>query len=205
MIEAPESGLAGAIADRDRRLVAQMADGDERALGLLYDRFAGVLYGLAYRIVGEGADAEEIVLTCFSQAWRDAGRFRAEKGSVIAWLTMICRSRAIDFVRSRTRQARATEAAALADPGRAPAMGSERTDPDTSMLEDERARRVAAALAALPTPQREAISLAYFEGLSHSEIAERLGAPLGTVKTRVRAAMEKLRDSLAPLFFEAMS
>lgn len=193
------------IAERDRRLVERMADGDERALGSLYDRFAGVLYGMAYRIVGEGADAEEVVLACFSQAWKDAARFRSEKGSVIAWLTMICRSRSIDLVRARSRRAKLADAAVAADPAGPPAMGRAEESPETAMTHDERARQVAAALAELPPPQRAAIQLAYFEGLSHSEIAERLGEPLGTVKTRVRLAMQKLRDTLRPHFFEAAS
>jgi len=193
------------IAEADRRLVELMADGDERALATLYDRFAGVLYGMAFRIVGEGADAEEVVLACFSQAWREAVRFRSERGSVIAWLTMICRSRALDLVRARARRAKLTDSAVVADPAAPPAMGRSDDSPDDIMAHDERSRQVQTALASLPAPQQEAIRLAYYDGLSHSEIAERLGQPLGTVKTRVRLAMQKLRETLRPHFFEAAS
>ena len=189
----------------DRRLLAQVAGGDERALGLLYDRYSGALYGIAGRIAGERADAEEIVLECFAQVWRDASRFQSDKGSVIAWLTVICRSRAIDLIRSRGRRARLADSAVAADPDQAPGMGRGERDPDSAVTQDERAVQVAAALSGLSAPQREAIQLAYFEGLSQSEIAERLNEPLGTVKTRVRLAMQKLRDVLRPYYFEAVS
>lgn len=195
---------ADTAADRDRRLLDRVAGGDERALGELYDRYAAALFGIAWRISDERADAEEIVLECFSQAWRDAAKFQAEKGSVIAWLTMICRSRAIDLIRSRTRRAKLAQSATAADPDQAPGMGPGSQRPDSGVADDERARYVAAALDTLSPPQRQAIQLAYFEGLSHSEIAERLEEPLGTVKTRVRLAMQKLRDALRPYFFEAV-
>lgn len=186
----------------DRDLVARAARGDERAVAQLYDRFAGMLYAIAYRITGERADAEEVVLECFAQAWRDAPRFEAERGSVAAWLTMITRSRALDHVRSRSRRARATEGAAADDPGGAPALGSWRSDPSEAVDSAERQVHVREALDALSPPQRQAIELAYFEGLSQSEIAARLNEPLGTVKTRVRLGMQKLREALRPYFYE---
>lgn len=189
--------------DDDRALVARIASGDERALSLLYDRYASTMYAVASRIAGERADAEEIVLETFSQAWRNAERFHGEKGSAIAWLTMMCRSRALDLVRSRGRRHRLVDTAQQADPTGAPAMGSGPDDPTSQVADGERARRVAEALEALSPPQRQAIELAYYEGLSHSEIAERLDEPLGTVKTRVRLAMQKLRDALRPYYFEA--
>ncbi len=190
-------------AARDRRLLEQVAGGDERALSLLYDRYSAALYGVAYRIAGERADAEEIVLECFAQAWREAARFRSEKGSVIAWLTVICRSRSIDLIRARGRRSKLAVSAVAADPDGVPGMGRGGPRPDSAVTQDERARHVAAALATLSEPQREAIQLAYFEGLSQSEIADRLAEPLGTIKTRVRLAMQKLRDALRPHFFEA--
>jgi len=186
----------------DRQLLDRVARGEERALGELYDRYSAPLYAIAFRIAGERADAEEIVLETFSQVWREARRFRADKGSVIAWLTMICRSRALDLVRGRGRRARLANSALAADPDQPPAMGrAEGTD--ARVAHTERATRVAEALAGLSPPQRQAIELAYYEGLSHSEIAERLGEPLGTVKTRVRLAMQKLRDVLTRFYFEA--
>ncbi len=165
-------------------------------MGDLYDRMAPTLYSIALRLTGEQADAEEIVLDTFAQAWREAVRFRQERGSVIAWLTMICRSRAIDLVRSNRRRAR------LADQAGAEARAAVDSSPESEVVQTERCRMVAGALAGLPDAQRTALQLAYFEGLSQSEIAERLGEPLGTVKTRIRAAMQKLRDALRPYYFE---
>lgn len=202
----PDRGTSdpGAVgAARDRQLLERAASGDDRALGALYDRYSAPLFGVAQRIAGERADAEEIVLETFAQAWRDAGRFQADRGSVIAWLTMICRSRALDLVRARGRRARLADSAAAADPDQAPAMGGGLPSPADLVTQDERAKRVAEALATLSPPQRQAVELAYYEGLSHSEIADRLQEPLGTVKTRVRLAMQKLRDALRPYFFEA--
>jgi RNA polymerase sigma-70 factor (ECF subfamily) len=187
----------------DRELVERAAGGDERAVALLYDRFGAGLYALAYRITGERADAEEAVVDGFAQAWRAASTFRADRGSVGAWLATIVRSRALDLTRARTRRARLASAAAAEEPGAAPAMGSYRPDPRVDADADERRLRVRAALEALAPAQREAIELAYFEGLSQSEIAERLAEPLGTIKTRIRTGMQKLRDALRPYFHEA--
>jgi RNA polymerase sigma-70 factor (ECF subfamily) len=188
--------------ENDRDLLERIARGDEAALERLYDRHAATLYGVAYRIAAERRDAEEIVLDAFAQAWREAGRFRGERGSVVAWLTVICRSRALDRVRARGRRARALTTAAAGDPEAAPGMGAGDPAHGAGVEQLERRKVVAEALGALAPPQRQAIELAYFEGLSHSEIAERLGEPLGTVKTRVRLAMQRLRDVLRPYYFE---
>jgi len=189
-------------AEIDRSLLERAAQGDEAAFEQLYDRYSAVLYAMAYRIAGEASDAEEIVLDSFSQAWREATRFRAERGSVIAWLTMICRSRALDLVRARGRRGKVLSSAAAAEPDAPPAMGAAPAASDRDLDLLERRRWVAEALGALSLPQRQAIELAYYDGLSHSEIADRLGEPLGTVKTRVRLAMEKLREMLRPHYFE---
>jgi RNA polymerase sigma-70 factor (ECF subfamily) len=186
----------------DGELVARAASGDERAIGALYDRYAAVLYAVAFRILRERADAEEVVLESFAQAWRDAARFDDARGSVAGWLTTIARSRALDSVRARSRRERAASAAAHEGVELTPAVGEFQSDPARLIELDERRRQVRAALAALTPPQRQAIELAYFEGLSQSEIAERLHEPLGTVKTRVRLGMQKLRESLRPFFFE---
>lgn len=189
---------------RDERvLLDRVAGRDASALTALYDRFAPALYAVAFRIAGERSDAEEIVLDTFTQAWREADRFRAERGSVMGWLTMICRSRALDLVRGRGRRARLGPAAAAAEPEAAPAMGRGAPESHATVEQAERQVAVTQALGALPAPQREAIELAYYEGLSHSEIAERLGEPLGTVKTRVRLAMQKLRELLRPFHAES--
>ena len=199
MTEATTLSVAGT---RDADLVIRVAGGDERALGLLYDRFGVVLHAVAYRIVGQKADAEEVVMEAFAQAWREAGRFDATRGSAAAWLTMMARSRALDLVRSQSRRARITDTAARDEPTSGPAMGSGFGPPGSALEDTERRRAVTAALADLPPPQREAIELAYYEGLSQSEIAERLQQPLGTIKTRMRLGMQKLRETLRPYYYE---
>ncbi len=188
------------VTESDQSLLARVARGDEPALERLYDMYSAALYAVAYRISGERSDAEEIVLDSFSQAWRDAPRFQSDRGSVIAWLTMICRSRALDLIRSRGRRANVVTKAAMAEPDATPGMGSAEPRTDRDVERTERRQIVAEALRSLSPPQREAVQLAFYEGLSHSEIAERLGEPLGTVKTRVRLAMQRLRDSLRPYY-----
>jgi RNA polymerase sigma-70 factor (ECF subfamily) len=184
----------------DSRLVSRMAAGEDGALGDLYDRYGRTLYALALAIVREPADAEEVVVDAFGQAWRSAASFDAARGSVGAWLATIARSRALDAVRARGRRARAHERAAqLSDDGIAAPIAAVGPDPASGAERSEARRLVAQALAALPVPQRTAIELAYFEGLSQSEIAERLAEPLGTIKTRIRTGMEKLRGLLGPL------
>ncbi len=190
------------VTDTDKSLLDRVARGDESALERLYDRYVGALYAVAYRIAGEAADADEIVLDAFAQAWREAARFSTERGSVIAWLTMICRSRALDLVRARGRRARLGSKAASAEPDAPPAMGAPGEETGGEVERAERRKAVAEALKTLSEPQRQAIELAFYEGLSHSEIASRLGEPLGTVKTRVRLAMQKLRDALRPYYTE---
>lgn len=187
---------------RDADLVLRMAQGDERALGLLYDRFGIVLFAVASRVVGQQADAEEVVMEAFAQAWREATRFDQARGSVAAWLTMMTRSRALDLVRSQSRRERITNTAARAEPAAGPAMSAGFPSPGNTVLDEERKRAVSTALAALSPPQRQAIVLAYYDGLSQSEIAERLKEPLGTIKTRMRLGMQKLREALRPYYFE---
>lgn len=184
----------------DHHLVSRMSEGEDAALGELYDRYGKTLYALALAIVREPADAEEVVVDAFGQAWRQAGAFDPLRGSVGAWLATIARSRALDTVRARGRRARAHERAAqLSDEGLATPVAALGPDPARGAERGEARRLVAEALAGLPEPQRVAIELAYFEGLSQSEIAARLAEPLGTIKTRMRAGMEKLRGLLSPL------
>ena len=194
--------LASNALSRDADLVGQVARGDERALGLLYDRFGPVLYAVAFRVTGEKADAEEVVMEAFAQAWREASRFDAMRGSAAAWLTMMARSRALDLVRSRARRTRITDSAAQNDVSASPAMSQGFRPPGSALEADERRTAVATALQGLSAPQRQALELAYFEGLSQSEIAEQLREPLGTIKTRMRLGMQKLREALRPYYFE---
>ena len=173
-----------------------MAAGDERALGELYDRHGAAVYALAHAIVGERADSEEVVADAFGQAWRTAGQFDPARGSVIAWLATITRTRALDLVRARGRRAKVlARAAQESDSGLATPLAAGEA-PDRDVERQEARQLVTRSLGDLPEPQRRVIELAYFGGLTHSEIAAELKEPLGTVKTRLRAGMEKLRDAL---------
>jgi RNA polymerase sigma-70 factor (ECF subfamily) len=184
----------------ERVLVARIAAGDERALGELYDRHGRGAYALALAIVGERADAEETVADAFGQAWRTAGQFDPARGSVAAWLVTITRTRALDLVRARGRRARVLTRAALENTeGLAAPLAQASEAPDRGVERAEARRLVERSLAELPEPQRRVIELAYFGGLTQSEIAAQLREPLGTVKTRTRAGMERLRGLLAPL------
>ncbi len=178
----------------DAELLRRIAQGDEHALGQLYDRFGATIFALASRIVGQQADAEEVTMEAFAQVWRGAATFDAGRGSVAAWLCVIARTRALDLLRSHSRRQRLVENAAL----------EPQMDPpeNLSVLDEERRQQVETALAALPPAQREAIELAYYQGLSQSEIADRLQQPLGTIKTRVRSGMQKLREVLRGYYFE---
>ena len=181
----------------DRQLVARMATGDESALATLYDRHGMTAYSVAYAILGDAADADEAVADAFLQAWTQAAAFEAGRASVAGWLCMIVRSRALDRLRSRRRRARTLElAAASEDEGIALPLAPGGPDPDRAAEQRELGRRVRGALDDLPEAQRRVLELAYFGGLSQSEIALELGEPLGTIKTRTRAAMEKLRTAL---------
>ncbi|MEO5824316.1 MAG: sigma-70 family RNA polymerase sigma factor [Gemmatimonadales bacterium] len=183
----------------DDLLVRAMAAGEGEAMGQLYDRWSSSIFGLALRITREKSDAEEVVVDAFAQAWRDAKRFEPGRGSVGAWLATIARSRALDLVRASGRRNRLADTAAASSVDASIAMGSPPPSPSAHVEDDERARKVRAALDELPAPQRMALELAYFGGLSQSEIAERLSEPLGTVKTRVRLGLHKLREQLAVL------
>ncbi|MBC8086417.1 MAG: sigma-70 family RNA polymerase sigma factor [Phycisphaerae bacterium] len=177
-------------------LVASMASGDERAAARLYDEFSPVLFALALRIVGERADAEEVVLDAFTQAWKNAAYYSADRSSVLSWLSMITRTRALDFLRARSRRAKAMTVASQAM-GDEPIGTADAVRNAGDKLEDEeRAAAVGLALHSLTCPQRTAIELSFFAGLTHLEIAERLGEPLGTVKTRIRLGMQHMRNML---------
>lgn len=182
-----------------------MQAGDERALASLYDRHAPALLGLITRIVHERADAEAVLLATFLQAWRSAASFRADRGSVLSWLATIARSRAVDSARSGARRDRREQLVHGPEDPIAEAEAPEVMDPLEGIAQQERRRTIEAALTALSAPQRTVIELAFFEGLTHVEIAERLAEPLGTVKTRIRQGMIKLRDLLAPLAQERVA
>jgi len=184
----------------DGELVVRMVGRDERALGDLYDRHGAPVYSLALAIVGERADAEEVVADSFGQAWRTAEQFDPARGSVTAWLATITRTRALDLVRARGRRARALTRAAVGNSeGLAAPIAAAGEAPDRGVERQEARRLVERSLAELSEAQRRVIELAYFGGLTQTEIAAELQEPLGTVKTRMRAGLEKLRGSLVPL------
>jgi RNA polymerase sigma-70 factor (ECF subfamily) len=179
-----DGGLAG--------LLDRIAHQDERALGEFYDATSGRVYGLALRITGRADTAEEVAADTYFQVWRDAARYQAERGRVLAWLLTICRSRAIDALRRRDEaqsspdpeQLRGEDAAAADDPG-------------DLLLLAERDGALQRALAELSALQRQLLALAFFRGLTHEEIAAHAGLPLGSVKTHIRKALARLRELLA--------
>lgn len=173
-------------------LVTAMAAGQEPAMGELYDLTSGLVHGVALRMLENPQDAEEVVLDVFMKAWRNASTYSADRGSVIAWLVMMARSVAIDRIRSRNAQPKTLDLASVTVPEPA---GSEAT-PEQATHQNERRTRIQLALSELPTEQREALILAFFGGLSHAELAERLGQPLGTIKTRIRLGLRRLRSLL---------
>jgi RNA polymerase sigma-70 factor (ECF subfamily) len=171
--------------------VRAVAAGDRDALAALWDRFAPVLLGLARRVLKDPADAEEVVQEVFLHLWRQAGRYDPTRSSLSTWLALVTRSRAIDRLRTRGVVDR-THAAVQAEAGPVHASG----EGASRVLHGERRRRVRDELAGLPEEQRQVLELAFFEGLTQREIAERTGIPLGTVKTRTLLAMKKLRTAL---------
>jgi RNA polymerase sigma-70 factor (ECF subfamily) len=185
--------------DNDRELVARVAAGDERALADLYDRFGGMVYSLAVAILRDAGEAEEATADAFLQVWNGAGSFDADRGSVAAWLTMMGLTRSLDRLRSRGRREKTIERATERDEhGVAIPVAGAGESGDTRVENAELRETIRRHMSELPENQRSVIDLAFFRGLTHSEIASELGEPLGTVKTRIRAAMEKLRTALAP-------
>ena len=175
----------------DADLLRAVAQGDEESLAAIYDRYRTILFGLLFRILGNRAEAEDILQEVFVQVWQRARDFDENRGKAFTWLVTLARSRAIDRLRSLGSRSRTIEAAT-----------KESADAVADAVEDainnERGEVVRAALKELPEEQRAALLMAYFDGFSQSEIAERTNTPLGTVKTRMRTGMTKLREVLAP-------
>lgn len=180
------AGPAGAPADEE--LIARVSWREEPALGEIYDRYNRLVYSIALRIVGDRESAEEVVQDVFQAVWLSAGSFQPN-GSLSAWLIGITRHRAIDATRSKRYRARARED--LLDDTRL--AGATESPADALMLRSV----VRAAMEQLPPSQRQALDLAYYGGLTHTEIAARLGEPVGTIKSRMRMGLMKLRELLA--------
>lgn len=199
-VDAPSADHAPAD---DVALVRAMSSGDEQALGALYDRWSASVRSLAAHVLrAAGADdADAVTEEVFWQAWRQASRYDGSRGTVSAWLLTMTRSRALDRARSRLRSredARPASDAAF-DADAAHDFTQPLEGPAEALEAAERRTLVAAVMRELPAEQREAVKLAYFDGLSQTEIAEHTGQPLGTVKTRIRLALRKLRERLVPL------
>jgi len=173
-------------------LVAAMANGQQEAMGQFYDLTSGLVHGVALRILENPQDAEEAVLDVYMKAWRNASHYSAERGTVIAWLVTMARTVAIDRIRSRNAQPRTVDLSAP----EVPEQRAADVTPEESTLNNEWRQRIQRALAELPQEQREALLLAFFGGLSHTELAERLGQPLGTIKTRIRLGLRRLKTLL---------
>jgi RNA polymerase sigma-70 factor (ECF subfamily) len=173
----------------DGALVRRMTAGDTSAVGELYDRHGRAMYSLACRILSDPAEAEDVVQEVFAQAWRQRERYDERRATVAGWLLMMTRTRSIDRIRARqARPAMTGDAEPILQRQQDPAPG-----PEAATLTQDSAARVRAALAELTAVQRRALELAYFEGLTQTDIAERLREPLGTVKTRIRTALQRLR------------
>jgi len=181
-----------ALSDNPAELVQQMGQGNRGAFELFYERYAPLVFSFAMRLVQERSAAEDLLQEVFLQIWREAGNYNPERGTPEAWIITITRSRAIDRLRSMRRRDRSFVPMA--------GVGGKEYDAkvESGAAASDARIMVNSALAELPPPQRTVLELAYFDGLSQTEIAGRLKEPLGTVKTRMRAALARLREIVGP-------
>ena len=177
----------------DEKLVSLIAQAHEQALAQLYDRYNRLIFSLALAIVNDRESAEEITLDVFMRVWQKAGTYRVEQAKVSTWLTHIARHHSIDVLR---RRAARLDQSAVHGEDAIRNMESSQPGPQESAELSSRRARIQAALAQLPAEQKQALLLAYFGGYTQSQIAEMLAQPLGTIKTRLRLAMQKLREFL---------
>jgi RNA polymerase sigma-70 factor (ECF subfamily) len=168
----------------DTALISAIRAGDQAAMAVLYDRYSSVVYSVALRVLGEISAAEDVLQDVFLQLWRNPGAFDASRGHLGAWLAVISRNRAIDALRKRKPESDVEDVVLSV----APDLVSEA---DRSRV----AAKVRAALVMMPAPQRSALEMAYYEGLTHTEIAAKTGEPLGTIKTRIRGGLIALRKA----------
>ena len=191
----PAANAARVSTLTDAELMERVRRGDEAALSALYDRYGGLILTVALRIVGDRELAEEVMQDTFLRVWNASDSYLASRGQVSGWLIGITRNRAIDMLRSRLHKTRLRERTPLPEPGDEDSFG---VPDETDAIATRQA--VADALAGLSMAQRQVVELAYYGGLSQSEIAHQLGEPLGTIKSRTRVAMEHLRVALRPHF-----
>jgi RNA polymerase sigma-70 factor (ECF subfamily) len=177
------------MSDTDLDLLGRVAARDRAAFAALYDRYAPRAFGLILKLVRNRTDAEDVLQEAFLQVWNQAGRFDPGRASADVWVLLIARSRAVDRLRRRT----VVTTDEVPDAGRT-------EEPAAGLVRREEGDRVRAALGHLPAEQRDPICLAFFHGLTHEQIAARLSLPLGTVKTRIRLGMARLRDRFAGTF-----
>jgi RNA polymerase sigma-70 factor (ECF subfamily) len=165
-------------------MVTALKAGDQSAVAQLYDRYSAVVYAVALRVLGDTGAAEDVLQEVFLQLWRNPGAFDAARGSLAPWLAVIARNRAIDFLRKRKPETNLEDVIISVAPDLA-------RDADRARA----AEKVRGVIGTMPPPQRSALEMAYFEGMSHSEIASKTGEPLGTIKTRIRAGLITLRKA----------
>ncbi len=192
---AEQTATAQQIADRE--MIARIDRGDQSAFGALYDRLSGPLYSLAMRMLGDAGDAQDALQDVFLQIWSRAGTYDPEQSSVFSWSVLLTRSRVIDRLRARGRHLRVI-VASTDDKEKRGDVADASTIESAADLADKKdeAARVRFVLNNLPSEQREAIELAFFEHLTHHEIAAKLGQPLGTIKARIRRGLLKLGQRL---------
>ncbi|HLG73696.1 MAG TPA: sigma-70 family RNA polymerase sigma factor [Chloroflexota bacterium] len=178
----------------DEELMHRVAAGDSDALAQLFKRYSGTVYSLAYRMLNDREGAEELLNEAFVRVWRQAPSFDARRGKFSTWLMSVARNLGIDQLRSR--RARPQRSDPLNPDDAELDLADESVNVERDVWNAERRRLIRQALQELPAPQREALELAYFEGLTQSEISAKLGDPLGTTKTRIRLGLQKLRDLL---------
>ena len=177
-------GAAPDLTKSDQATVTAMRSGDQSALAELYDRYSSVVYAVALRVLGDTGAAEDVLQEVFLQLWRNPGAFDAARGSLGSWLAVITRNRAIDSLRKRRPEKDIEDVIVSVAPDLA-------AEADRSRA----AQKVREILGTMPAPQRSALEMAYFEGMSHSEIAGKTGEPLGTIKTRIRSGLIALRKA----------
>ena len=171
----------------DKELVSRVRAGDQNAMGALYDRYSPLVYAVGLRVLADTAAAEDMLQEVFMQLWRNPTRFDASRGSLGAWLAVIARNRAIDALRKRRYESDIEDIVVSVEPDLA-------SEADRSRA----AKNVRGALNGMHPAQRQALEMAFFEGLTHTEIAAKTGEPLGTIKTRIRAGLLALRKALKP-------